>query len=74
MGRPGACSSHLSPVPSSYHFVVMIFSIVLLVDVLLARGEQSVAGLVIALYCLISIIEFLPVSPSTRPCVRPLVG
>jgi WD40-like Beta Propeller Repeat len=41
---------------------VMIFSIVLLVDVLLARREQSVAGVVIALYCLISIIEFLPVS------------
>jgi hypothetical protein len=54
----------LSPVPSSYHFVVMIFSIVLLVDVLLARREQSVAGLVVALYCLISIIEFLPVSGS----------
>jgi hypothetical protein len=54
----------LSPVPSSYHFVVMIFSIVLLVDVLLARREQSVAGVVIALYCLISIIEFLPVSGS----------
>ena len=54
----------LSPVPSSYHFVVMIFSIVLLVDVLLARREQSVAGVVIALYCLISIIEFVPVSGS----------
>ncbi len=35
----------LSPVPSSYHFVVIIFSIVLLVDVLLlVRREQSVAG------------------------------
>ena len=54
----------LSPVPSSYHFVVMIFSIVLLMDVLLARREQSVAGVVVALYCLISIIEFLPVSAS----------
>ena len=54
----------LSPVPSSYHFVVMIFPIVLLLDVLLTRGEQSVAGVVIALYCLISIIEFLPVSAS----------
>ncbi len=52
----------LSPVPASYHFVVMIFSIVLLVDVLLARREYGVAGLTIALYSLISIIEFLPAS------------
>jgi Glycosyltransferase family 87/WD40-like Beta Propeller Repeat len=50
----------LSPVPASYHFVVMIFSIVLLLDVLLARKEYSVAGLAVALYCLISAIEFLP--------------
>jgi hypothetical protein len=52
----------LSPVPSSYHFVVMIFSIVLLMDVLLRRGEYSVAGLVVALYCLISVVEFLPIN------------
>jgi len=50
----------MSPVPSSYHFVVMIFSIVLLVDVLLARNEYGVAGLAVSLYCLISAIEFLP--------------
>jgi hypothetical protein len=47
----------LSPVPSSYHFVVMIFSMVLLVDVLLERGEYRVAGLAVALYGLISIID-----------------
>jgi Glycosyltransferase family 87 len=47
----------LSPVPSSYHFVVMIFSMVLLVDVLLARGEYRVAGLAVALYGLISIVD-----------------
>ena len=47
----------LSPVPSSYHFVVMIFSMVLLVDVLLARREYRVAGLAVALYGLISIID-----------------
>jgi hypothetical protein len=47
----------LSPVPSSYHFVVMIFSMVLLVDVLLARGDYRVAGLAVALYGLISIVD-----------------
>jgi Glycosyltransferase family 87 len=47
----------LSPVPSSYHFVVMIFCIVLLVDVLLARREYRVAGLAVALYGLISIVD-----------------
>ncbi len=44
----------LSPVPSSYHFVVMIFSIVLLVDVLLKRKEYGVTVLGVALYYLIS--------------------
>ena len=47
----------LSPVPSSYHFVVMIFSMVLLVDVLLARGAYRVAGLAVALYGVISIVD-----------------
>lgn len=51
----------LSPVPSSYHFVVMIFSIVVLMDVLLARQDYSIAAVVVALYCLISIVEFLPI-------------
>ena len=52
----------LSPVPSTYHFVVMVFSIVLLVDVLLARKQCCAAALAVTLYCLISIVEFLPVS------------
>jgi hypothetical protein len=47
----------LSPVPSSYHFVVMIFSIVLLVDVLLARRQYRVAALAVALYGLIAIVD-----------------
>jgi Glycosyltransferase family 87 len=51
----------LSPVPSSYHFVAMIFAIVLLVDVLLTRKQYGVAVVAVALYCLISAIEFLPV-------------
>jgi hypothetical protein len=50
----------LSPVPSSYHFVVLIFSIVLLVDVLLVRRRYGLAALAIALYCLISMVEFFP--------------
>ncbi len=64
----------LSPVPSSYHFVVMIFSIVLLMDVLLARKEYGVAGLAVALYCLISVIEFLPVSRDQGGLPGTLVG
>jgi hypothetical protein len=47
----------LSPVPSSYHFVVMIFSVVLLVDILLARRQYRVAALAVALYGLISIVD-----------------
>jgi hypothetical protein len=50
----------LSPVPSSYHFVVLIFSIVLLVDGLLKRRRCGLAALAIALYCLISMVEFFP--------------
>jgi hypothetical protein len=50
----------LSPVPSSYHFVVLIFSMVLLVDVLLKRRRCGLAALAIVLYCLISMVEFFP--------------
>ena len=64
----------LSPVPSSYHFVVMIFSIVLLVDVLLARKEYGVAGLAVALYCLISAIGFLPIARDTGASLGILPG
>jgi Glycosyltransferase family 87 len=52
----------LSPVPSSYHFVVMIFSVVLLVDVLLARNQHLAAVLALGLYCSISSFEFFPIS------------
>jgi hypothetical protein len=48
----------LSPVPSSYHFVVLIFSIVLLLDVLLMRRRYGLAALAIVCYCLISMVEF----------------
>jgi hypothetical protein len=47
----------LSPVPASYHFVAAIFSIVLLVDLLLAWKEYSIAVLAVLLYCMISLVE-----------------
>jgi hypothetical protein len=47
----------LSPVPSSYHFVVMILPVALCVDVLLRRGARNAAGAVILLYLLMSITE-----------------
>jgi hypothetical protein len=52
----------LSPVPSSYHFVVMIFSLVLLLDVLLARNQHVASFLALGSYCSISIFEFFPIS------------
>ena len=50
----------LSPVPSIYHFVVMVLSMVLLVDVLLRRKELKLAAIAIALYLLISTIDLWP--------------
>jgi hypothetical protein len=50
----------LSPVPASYHFVVMIFSIVLLVDFLVAREDYRAAVIAIMLYCTISLVEIFP--------------
>jgi hypothetical protein len=54
----------LSPVPSSYHFVVMVFSIVLLSDVLLQRKRYGLLAIALGLYFLISMIEFSPVAAS----------
>ena len=50
----------LSPVPASYHFVVVIFSIVLLVDLLFQRKAYVSAGVAVSLYCMISIVEYFP--------------
>jgi len=52
----------LSPVPSSYHFVGMILSIVLVADVLARRRRRTFMVVVLALYVAISLIEFSPVS------------
>lgn len=49
-----------SPVPSSYHFVVLAFSIVLFVDVLLRRRHYRALSMGIALYASISVIQMLP--------------
>ncbi|WP_263367283.1 glycosyltransferase family 87 protein [Edaphobacter bradus] len=53
----------LSPVPSSYHFVVMILSIVLLVDSLLRRNKNRLAALAVTLYFLISAADLVKPSP-----------
>jgi WD40-like Beta Propeller Repeat len=45
----------LSPVPSSYHFVAMILSVILLTDVLLHHHAHRLAALAIGLYALISL-------------------
>jgi hypothetical protein len=50
----------LSPVPASYHFVVLVFSIVLLIDFLLPRRRYGTVALAAALYCAISMIEVFP--------------
>jgi hypothetical protein len=57
----------LSPVPASYHFVVMVFSTVLLVDFLLKRRSYGTAILAILLYCMVSMIEFFPQAKGASP-------
>jgi hypothetical protein len=50
----------LSPVPASYHFVVMVLPMVLLADFLLKEQRFSLLGIAVGLYCLMSLGEFLP--------------
>jgi hypothetical protein len=50
----------LSPVPSSYHFVAMTFSMVLLIDHLDVRKNYAIAALAVSLYLAISAVEFFP--------------
>jgi Glycosyltransferase family 87/WD40-like Beta Propeller Repeat len=50
----------LSPVPSSYHFVVLIFSMALFVDVLVAKRERNIVAVAVTLYFLICTIELIP--------------
>ena len=56
----------LSPVPSSYHFVGMIFSMVLVADVLARRRQRTLTVVVLALYVAISVIEFSPVAATQQ--------
>ena len=58
----------LSPVPSSYHFVVMILPAVLLVDTLLRSNKRYLALFATTLYALISIVD--SVSPVHLPFAR----
>ena len=46
----------LSPVPSSYHFVVMILPVILLLDSLLQRHAIRLGAVAVFLYALISLI------------------
>jgi Glycosyltransferase family 87/WD40-like Beta Propeller Repeat len=50
----------LSPVPASYHFVVMALSVVLLADFLWKRGETRLIGVALLLYIMMSLVELLP--------------
>jgi hypothetical protein len=50
----------LSPVAASYHFVVVIFSIVLLLNFLLRQKAYRTAVLAVSLYCMISLVEYFP--------------
>ena len=58
----------LSPVPSSYHFVVMILPVILLLNSLLQRQAIRLAAVAVFLYVLISLIGAvrIPMLPSLR--------
>lgn len=53
----------LSPVPSSYHFVVAILPVVLFVDALLRQNKRTVAVVVISLYFLMSVADLVASNP-----------
>ena len=50
----------LSPIPSSYHFVVMIFPVVLFADVLRSQKKYGSLAAAVFLYFLVSIAAFSP--------------
>jgi hypothetical protein len=50
----------LSPVPASYHFVVMMLPMVLLADFLWKRGEMRLMGVALLLYTMMSFVELVP--------------
>jgi hypothetical protein len=65
----------LSPVPSSYHFVVMILPIVLLVDSLLRRSQTMLALIAIVLYTLISTIDVVTgIASYLHPAAATMLG
>ncbi len=50
----------LSPVPASYHFVVMILPVSLFVDFLLRHRRQRAAAAVVCLYAAMSVADMFP--------------
>lgn len=50
----------LSPIPSSYHFVVMIFPVILFADVLRSQKKYGSLAVAVFLYFLVSIAAFSP--------------
>ena len=58
----------LSPIPVSYHFVVMILPVTLLLDSLLLKGAVKLAALGVFLYVSISLVGAvrIPMLPSLR--------
>ena len=50
----------LSPVPASYHFVVIIFPVVLLIDFLVRQRAYAATTLIVLLYSMISLTELFP--------------
>ncbi|MCU1223642.1 MAG: hypothetical protein JWQ42_1735 [Edaphobacter sp.] len=63
-----------SPVPSTYHFVVMILSIVLLVDVLLRRRDYRLAVTAISLYALMSAVDLWAIRQHLSPAIVTFLG
>jgi hypothetical protein len=58
----------LSPIPTSYHFVVLILPVTLLLDSLLSKGAMKLAALAVSLYVSISLVGAvrIPMLPSLR--------
>jgi Glycosyltransferase family 87/WD40-like Beta Propeller Repeat len=56
----------LSPIPSSYHFVVMIFPVILFADVLQSQKKYGSLAVAVFLYFLVSIAAFAPPNDGGR--------
>jgi hypothetical protein len=63
----------LSPVPSSYHFVVMILPVVLLIDGLARENRRGLIAIVVSLYLLISASGFIEPNSHTNSGLNTLL-